>query len=88
MSHREILDCFNTSKISYRPSLIELQFTGIFIKEGWTLNRSLVSVFLAAISLVVVIAAHFIFGWDTAWTVGGFFVALLSLWSLASYMVD
>lgn len=87
MSHREILDCFSTWATPHCPSLIEIQLTGIFIKEDWTLDRRLAILLLAAISLMVVIAAQFIFGWDTAWTVGGFFVTFLSLCMLAPSMV-
>lgn len=58
------------------PGLSELEFEGIIIRERWTLDTQKVALpLLANMFLAVVIAAKFLFGWSTAWTVGGFFVA-------------
>ena len=66
----------------------ELKFRGLVIREGWTLDaRKVILPLLATIFLAVVVAAKFLFGWNTAWTVGGFFVALVTLlWMWANYI--
>lgn len=71
----------------HRPALRELKFRGIVIREGWTLDaRNVVLPLLATMFLAVVVAAKFLFGWNTAWTVGGFFVALVTLlWMWANH---
>lgn len=49
--------------------------------------RHVVLPLMSTIFLVVVVVAKFIFGWSTAWTVGAFFVALVTLlWMWATYM--
>ena len=57
----------------------EIEFRGIVVSEGWALDKRHTLPLLVAILLGVVVAARFLFGWDTAWTVGAFFVALISL---------
>ncbi|KAL3469135.1 hypothetical protein BJX99DRAFT_268685 [Aspergillus californicus] len=72
------------------PGLRELKFKGIVISEGWTLDtRQVILPLLVIMSLAVVVAAKFLFGWNTAWTVGGFFVALVTLlWMWANHMAS
>lgn len=72
------------------PGLRELKFKGIVIREGWTLDAGKVILpLLATMFLAVVVAAKFLFGWNTAWTVGGFFIALVTLlWMWANYITS
>lgn len=45
----------------------------IVVCGGWALDKPQVILpLLVAILLGVVVAASFLFGWDTAWTVGAF----------------
>lgn len=68
----------NTSYTWHCPSLVELKFRGLVINEGWTLPKRRISMPLSVtILLVAVIAAKFLFGWNTAWTVGSYFIALV-----------
>ncbi|KAE8311123.1 hypothetical protein BDV41DRAFT_566112 [Aspergillus transmontanensis] len=79
-SHRDILSEVDSWHGWNSPGLRELKFRGIVITEGWTLDmRHVVLPLMSTIFLVVVVVAKFIFGWSTAWTVGAFFVALVTL---------
>ncbi|PYI03219.1 hypothetical protein BO78DRAFT_399978 [Aspergillus sclerotiicarbonarius CBS 121057] len=61
---------------------------GIVVSEGWALDKHHMTLpLLVAILLGVVVTARFLFGWDTAWTVGAFFVALISLLLCISYQL-
>jgi hypothetical protein len=65
----------------HRPSLGELKFRGLIIKEGWDMNLQyiLLPSTMTALFLVVV-AARFLFGdWSVAWTVGGVYLALVAV---------
>ncbi|KAB8212791.1 hypothetical protein BDV33DRAFT_197232 [Aspergillus novoparasiticus] len=87
-SHRDILSEVDSWHGWNSPGLRELKFRGIVITEGWTLDmRHVILPLMSTIFLVVVVVAKFIFGWSTAWTVGAFFVALVTLlWMWATYM--
>ncbi|KAE8337903.1 hypothetical protein BDV24DRAFT_139148 [Aspergillus arachidicola] len=87
-SHRDILSEVDSWHGWNSPGLRELKFRGIAITEGWTLDmRHVVLPLMSTIFLVVVVVAKFIFGWGTAWTVGAFFIALVTLlWMWATYM--
>ena len=60
------------------------------ISEGWTLGARQVALpLVATMLLLVVIVARLLFGWDTAWTVGGYFVALVTLlWMWATHIAS
>ncbi|KAE8372328.1 hypothetical protein BDV26DRAFT_103285 [Aspergillus bertholletiae] len=78
-SHRGVLYLTDAWNIWHCPALRDISFRGIVISESWTLDMCQLTLpFLVATSLGVVVAAKFFFGWDTAWTVGAFFVGLLS----------
>lgn len=68
----------------------EIKFRGIVIREGWTFDvRKVVLPLLASTFLVVVVVAKVVFDWETAWTVGSFFVALVTLlWMCANYITS
>lgn len=70
------------------PGFTEIKFRGIVIGDGWIPQLVLVVLsFIGTMFLAVVVAAKFLFGWNTAWSVGAFFVALVTLlWMWASYM--
>lgn len=87
-SHRDILSEVDSWHGWNSPGLRELKVRGIAITEGWTLDmRHVVLPLMSTIFLVVVVVAKSIFGWSTAWTVGAFFVALVTLlWMWATYM--
>jgi uncharacterized membrane protein len=70
--------------------LTELKFKGILISEDVAVDtRQVVLPLMVTLFLVVAVTAKFLFGWNTAWTVGGFFVALVTLlWMRATYMAS
>ncbi|PYH99225.1 hypothetical protein BO71DRAFT_314382, partial [Aspergillus ellipticus CBS 707.79] len=86
-SHRDVLDLTETWNSWHCPALREIEFRGIVVSEGWALDKRHTLPLLVAILLGVVVAARFLFGWDTAWTVGAFFVALISLLLCISYQL-
>lgn len=65
----------------HHPKLRELRFRGIVIKEDWKIHSKHVIISLAmSLSFPLVTSAKYLFGsWATAWAVGCFFLALLSL---------
>ncbi|RAH53303.1 hypothetical protein BO85DRAFT_381810 [Aspergillus piperis CBS 112811] len=87
-SHRDVLGLTETWNSWHCPALREIEFRGIVVSEGWALDKHHITLpLLVAILLGVVVAARFLFGWDTAWTVGAFFVALISLLLCISYQL-
>lgn len=64
------------------PKLREMKFRGILVKEILKVESQYILLPLASSVLFgTVIVAKFTFGdWGTAWTVGCFFLALVSLW--------
>jgi hypothetical protein len=60
------------------------------INEGWVTDmRQVVLPLMATMFLAVVTAAKSLFDWNTAWNVGSFFVALVTLlWMWATYMAS
>lgn len=63
------------------PSLGELPFRGLLIEEGWLSGASNALMALPVLGCIsIVLGSKLIFhDWDTAWTVGGVFVALTVL---------
>ncbi|KAL4864155.1 hypothetical protein BDV12DRAFT_205888 [Aspergillus spectabilis] len=79
-SHQKVLNQFHIWYDWHRPGLREIPFRGILINEGWVLGtQQVVLPLMATMFLAVVIAARFLFDWNTAWSVGSFFVALATL---------
>jgi hypothetical protein len=76
--NRGVLSQFNSWHSWHCPGLVELKFRGLLIREGWTFDTQRTPL-VVVIFLAVVVTAKFLFGWNTAWTVGGFFVALVAL---------
>ena len=76
--NRDVLSHLNSWHSWHCPGLMELKFRGLVIREGWTLDTQRTPL-VVIIFLAVVIIAKFLFCWNTAWTVGGFFVALVTL---------
>lgn len=68
----------NTWNTWYCSSLAELNFRGLVISEEWTMSsRQMAFPLSVIIFLAIVIAAKFLFSWNTAWTVGSYFIALV-----------
>lgn len=90
MSNSNVLSKLDNWESWHCPGLRELEFKGILISERWTLStHQLVLPLMATMFLAVVVAAKFLFGWDTAWSVGSFVVALVTLlWMWATYMAS
>ncbi|KAF3385003.1 hypothetical protein F1880_001980 [Penicillium rolfsii] len=75
---RGILSHFNSWHCWHCPALTELKFRGLVINEGWTPDFHRKALVILVFSGVI-LASKVLFGWDTAWTVGGCFVALVTL---------
>ena len=71
--NRGVLSHLNSWHSWHCPGLIELKFGGLVIREGWTMDTQ------GSPSVVIIFLAVFLFSWNTTWTVGGFFVALVTL---------
>ncbi|KAI9368688.1 hypothetical protein BJX61DRAFT_537052 [Aspergillus egyptiacus] len=87
-SHNDVLTILKSHDHQPCPALRQLEFRAILIREGWELDKTqFMFPFMVTLFLGVVVAASFLFGWDTAWAVGSFFVALVTLLCMrAAYM--
>jgi hypothetical protein len=74
----------------HSPRLYGLPLQGLLIEEGWKADSKHILLPLTATLLVLmVVAAKLVYGdWGTAWTFGGFLVALVTLaWMWANHAV-
>ncbi|KAK0743848.1 hypothetical protein B0T18DRAFT_192070 [Schizothecium vesticola] len=82
-TYRKLKAVYKTTR--YHPGPYSVEFDGLHIVEGWTLDATSVAIPALAMTLtVVVIASRLLFGdWATAWTVAGSlsgFIAVGLMW--------
>lgn len=77
-------------QIWHCPNIGELEFRGLLITEKWRLDWTHITM-TSTITLVFsgIVAAKFLFGWETAWNVGCFLVSFISLaWMWTNHFVN
>jgi hypothetical protein len=69
--YRKLEAVYKTAR--HHPGLYSVEFDGLHIVEGWTLDATSVAIPTLATTLsVVVMASRLLYGdWTTAWTVAG-----------------